>query len=45
MRSGDTSNKKLRLCRLDKAGAHVIIKIERDAVTAASPLLSIDFSR
>lgn len=45
MRSRDTSNKKLRLCRLDKAGAHVIIKIERDAATAVRTLvkLSIDF--
>ncbi len=37
MRSGDTSNKKLQLCRLDKAGAHVIIKIERTLLQQPDP--------
>ena len=43
MRSGDTSNKKLRLCCLDKVGAHVIIKIERDAATAVRNLVKYRF--
>ena len=43
MRSGDTSNKKLRLCCLDKVGAHVIIKIERGAATAVRTLVKYRF--
>ena len=35
--------KKLQLCRLDKAGAHVIIKIERDAATAVRTLVKYRF--
>ena len=43
MKVGNTSSKKLQLCRLDKAGAHVIIKIERGAATAVRPLVKYRF--